>query len=142
MRFLNTKASTLNELPDFYLKCGYGGTFDRTDDVFYAIEGDHIFGVVRISQEHGAFVLRGMQVLPEFRGKHIGRKLLSYMVEQISQINAPCYCLPHNHLAQFYGKAGFINAEPTDVPEFLIKRKLKYEAQGLNIDLLVRLSAP
>ena len=141
MRFLNTKACTLNELPDFYFKCGYGGTFDGSDDVFYAVEDTKVIGVVRIAQEHGAFILRGMQVLPKFRGKHIGRKLLSYMVEQISQFNAPCYCLPHNHLAQFYGEAGFINAEPTDVPEFLIKRKLKYEAQGLSIDLLVRRSA-
>ena len=138
MQLFKCKASELNELSDFYVKCGYGGTFSGSDDVFYVVENDRLSGVVRIALENGILILRGMQVLPTLRGKQIGRKLLSYMVDNISQIKAPCYCLPHDHLARFYGDAGFIMADPKDVPEFLIKRQLKYTEQGLNIDLMVR----
>ncbi|MFT6925202.1 MAG: GNAT superfamily N-acetyltransferase [Psychromonas sp.] len=138
MQLFKTKASELSELSDFYVKCGYGGTFDGSDDVFYAVEDNCIFAVVRIALEYGVLVLRGMQVLPTLRGQKIGRKLLSYTSDHIAQIKAPCYCLAHHHLVRFYGDAGFIIAEPKDVPEFLIKRKLKYVQQGLNIDLMVR----
>jgi len=138
MQLLKCKASELNELSDFYVKCGYGGTFDGSDDVFYVVENDRLSGVVRIALENGILILRGMQVLPTLRGKQIGRKLLRYMVDNISLIKAPCYCLPHNHLIRFYGDAGFIIAEPIDVPDFLIKRQLKYTKQGLNIEVMVR----
>ena len=138
MQLFKCKANELNELSDFYVKCVYGGTFDESDDVFYAVERDRLSGVVRIALENGVLILRGMQVLPTLRGKQIGRKLLSFMVDDISQIKAPCYCLPHNHLAKFYGDAGFIMTKPRDVPAFLIKRQLKYTEQGLNIDVMVR----
>lgn len=141
MKFLTSKARQLNELSDFYLQCGYGGTFNDADDLFYVRKGHRLLGVVRISQEDGVFVLRGMQVLPWFRGKHIGRKLLSYMEEKISLFNTPCYCLAHRHLTQFYTEVGFTHTQQTDVPEFLITRKLNYQAQGLNINLLIRLPA-
>ena len=78
MKLFKTKENVLNQLSDFYLECGYGSTFDGSDAVFYAIEAANIIGVVRIAQEHGALVLRGMQVLPKLRDNNVGRKLLNY----------------------------------------------------------------
>jgi N-acetylglutamate synthase-like GNAT family acetyltransferase len=139
IKYLTQKADELSWLASFYDQCGYGGTFEDTDDVYYAIDKqDSVIGVVRIAQEHGAFVLRGMQILPLLRGNHIGLLLLSYLDKSLSPLKAPCYCLAHFHLINFYGKIGFVSAKSDGVPEFLIQRKMEYKGKGLDIALLVR----
>ena len=141
MKFSRNKASTLNWLSDFYVECGYGGTFDSSDDVYYVAENEIVVGVVRIALEHGTFVLRGMQVRPSIRGKKIGRKLLDYLEIQMAQYTSPCFCLPHEHLNSFYGEIGFTPTSSVSVPEFLQKRMSQYAESGLKISLLVRNTA-
>lgn len=138
MQLLQSKARELHQLAAFYLQCNYGGNFDAADDVFYAMEDGGLVAVVRLALESDVLVLRGMQVLPRLRGKQIGRQLLRYMINNISQLKMPCYCLPHTHLLNFYADVGFIIAKAHSSPAFLIKRKLKYTQQGLNIELMVR----
>lgn len=141
--FFTGTAKSLPELADFYKQCGYGGTFDGADDVYYAIENNIIIAVVRIAVENNVLVLRGMQVLPMLRGKQIGPKLLSYMFDNRPESDQPYFCLPHDHLVRFYGAAGFTLVGKTTqseitIPEFLIQRQLKYVAKGLSIELMVR----
>jgi N-acetylglutamate synthase-like GNAT family acetyltransferase len=143
MKFYKSKASTLDWLEKFYAACGYGGSFNDSDDVYFAEQDSTVLGVVRIAKEQGVFVLRGMQVLPEFRGHHLGRKLLSYLTSQISALDSPCFCLPHDHLVSFYSEAGFTPVMPShiSVPDFLHQRQLKYMEKNLNISVLVRIPA-
>lgn len=138
LQLLKAKAYELKKLADFYAVCGYGGTFNSDDTVFYILQDNKLCAVVRIASEQGIPVLRGMQVLPHLRGQHIGKKLLKYMMSKLSPNQLPCYCLPHSHLINFYGEAGFVIAEPSNTPEFLIKRKQSYLQQGLKIELMVK----
>ena len=134
---LNAKASTLNELSDFYMRCGYGGDFSPNDEVFYAKDGNQFIAVVRLALEEGIYILRGMQVLPCLRGNKIGVQLLSYMMENLPAQGRTLFCLPHSHLTAFYERAGFIIAEPKAVPDFLLIRRANYAKKGLNIELMV-----
>jgi len=141
VQLLTSKAYELNGLADFYNCCGYGGTFEATDDVYYALENDRLIAVVRIAKEQGIYVLRGMQVHPSLRGQQLGGKLLRYMLTNISKECFPCYCLPHDHLTRFYGSAGFDVVEDNDnensVPQFLLERQAHYTNKGLKIALMV-----
>ena len=138
MQLLKAKAYELNQLADFYTLCGYGGAFNSEDTVFYLLQNKTLSAVVRIAEEEGHWVLRGMQVLPDLRGQQLGKTLLKYMLPELSQNQRPCYCLPHSHLVRFYGEAGFVIAAPINSPNFLINRKQKYHKQGLSIELMVR----
>jgi hypothetical protein len=55
---------TLAEVESFYSRCGYQGGVSPKDTVITATEGDLIIGVVRLCEEEGVTVLRGMQVTP------------------------------------------------------------------------------
>jgi len=145
MQLLTSKASELTALTDFYTICGYGGTFEAADDVYYALEKDRLIAVVRIAKEQGIYVLRGMQVDPSLRGQQLGGKLLRYMLTNISKECFPCYCLPHEHLTRFYGSAGFDvvedsykdNDNENSIPQFLLERQAHYTSKGLKIALMV-----
>ena len=138
LQLLKAKAYEMKKLADFYAVCGYGGTFNDDDTVFYMLQNNGLCAVVRIAVEETYLVLRGMQVLPDLRGQQIGQKLLKYMMSELSQNQLPCYFLPHSHLIRFYGEAGFVIADPKNTPNFLINRKQKYHEQGLSIELMVR----
>jgi predicted N-acetyltransferase YhbS len=59
-------------------------------------------------------VLRGMYVHPEHIGKGIGSGLLKAIEPVLAETNS--YCIPFDHLFDFYGKAGFSRIEPNDAP--------------------------
>lgn len=138
MKFSRHSASALNWLSDFYHECGYGGTFDCSDEVYFVTENSHVLGVVRIANEHGFFVLRGMQILPQMRGQKIGQQLLIYLANQIESNISPLYCLPHQHLNSFYSHIGFKSADQNLAPAFLTKRMEYYLNCGHKISLLIR----
>ena len=138
MELLKAQAHELPHLTDFYIESGYGCTFNSDDTVFYVLQDNKLCAVARIASEQGIQVLRGMQVLPHLRGQRIGKKLLKYMMSKLSSNQLPCYCLPHSYLINFYGEAGFVIAEPSNTPDFLIKRKQTYLQQGLKIELMVK----
>lgn len=82
-------------------------------------------GVVRLVEEQGVLVLRGMYVLADLRGHGIGRELLRRAVDAIGE--RVCYCLPYAHLLPFYGERGF-SPEPSGVgPPHLLSRLAEYE---------------
>ncbi|MCG8416224.1 MAG: GNAT family N-acetyltransferase [Pseudomonadales bacterium] len=136
MQLQSCKADTASWLKEFYQKSGYDRPVSGNDDLYYAEENDRKIGVLRISYEHGHSVLRGMQVLEEFRGQGIGTKLLSF-VEQFLGAD-PVYCIPRDHLIEFYGKIGFSVIDPEDAPEFLAERLNSYIENGLNVLIMRR----
>lgn len=82
-------------------------------------------GIVRLVRENEVSVLRGMQVHPAYQKKGIGSQLLHALEKEI---NDTCYCLAHEWLENFYGKAGFQRIDDTELPEFLHQHLLKYRA--------------
>lgn len=119
------------EAQAFYAACGYGGAaIQPTDRVVLARSDGQIVGVGRLSDEGGAWCLRGMQVAPSFRGSGIGRRVLDTLVVHMQ--NAACWCLPYTHLAGFYGRAGF-EQRHANMPGHLQSRLDRYRARGMDV---------
>ena len=120
-----------------YDVCGYRGGLSDTDIVLAALSAQRLLGAVRLCREQGVFVLRGMQVQPDFRRIGIGTKLLRACERRLG--NRTCYSIPWRHLEGFYGAAGFHVCEPARAPEFLALRHSRYLTSGMNVVLMVRL---
>lgn len=110
------------------------------DRVLVATNHGSVVGAVRLCPEHGVIVLRGMQVLPEFRRMGVGTGLLRESVARIG--SAICYTIPWRHLERFYGSAGFRRCVPSEAPPFLSARIEDYSSRGMDVILMVRFSLP
>lgn len=130
------KAGAAIWLDEFYQQAGYLRAVSKEDDVYYAEKNGQKLGVVRVSNEHGYPVLRGMQILESYRGRGIGSELLEFLQESIGP--EPMFCIPNDHLVNFYGKIGFSEIEPGDAPEFLAERLNGYLLNGLKVLIMMR----
>jgi dihydroneopterin triphosphate diphosphatase len=120
----------------FYTEAGYDGGLSKGDIVLIAEVGGALVGAVRLAQEHGVRVLRGMQVTPAHQHRGVGKALLQRLVELVG--SEPCFCLLHVHLIGFYGGAGFAQANHAELPEFLQQRLEQCLAQGEKVVPMVR----
>ena len=120
----------------FYAEAGYDGSLSKDDTVLIAEANGLLVGAVRLAQEHGVLVLRGLQVAPAYQHQGVGKALLQRLVELLG--SAPCFCLPYVQLTGFYGGAGFAQANHAELPEFLQQRLAQYLAQGKNVVPMVR----
>lgn len=130
------RAGELDEVADFYEGLGYGGGMRPADTVLLARTEDGVVGAVRLCEEGGLLVLRGTYVAEELRGTGIGSALVSAAVARAG--GRACWCVPHAHLVDFYGRAGFVEVSATDAPEFLVERSDRYRAGGQVVTLMVR----
>jgi len=129
----------LARIASFYQAAGYGGGVSAADVTFAACMDGRLSGVVRLCDEHGVIVLRGMQVAPEFQRQGIGRALLAHCIPWLDR--GAAWCLPYDHLTGLYGEAGFEPAPPDALPAFLSERLAGYLASGQRV-LAMRRSAP
>ena len=116
----------LAEVGEFYDTVGYRGGVSPADTTLIARGSGRLLGAVRLCTEGGVIVLRGMQVDPAFQGKGVGRALLSHCMPYLDKKAA--YCVPYDHLANFYGRVGFVETPPELLPEFLAARLAEYVA--------------
>lgn len=130
-----TKAQ-LPEVTQFYRTNGYGADVSAGDHVLIAEVEEKIVGVVRVCEEGGTVVLRGMHVMHELQGRGIGTALLSQAAEAIG--GRSCYCVPYAHLQSFYSRIGFHMAGPERTPVFLRRRREEYRARGLDVVVMFR----
>ena len=121
----------LEEIAGFYKSRGYDHQIDAHDDFHSAWINNQIAGVVRLVEEQGTVVLRGMQVHPDFQKRGVGRVLLRQLDQAIG--GRECYCIPYSHLQDFYGMIGFKTLEDKDAPNFLQERVQKYRQKSLNV---------
>jgi GNAT superfamily N-acetyltransferase len=119
-----------------YAAWGYRGTITPRDVILMAERGNELVGLVRMVPEEGTLVLRGMYVRPSDRRSGIGRKLLSAATLWLGA--RECYCVPYEHLEDFYGQGGFQRCDVPTAPPFLQKRLEDYCDRGLNVLLLRR----
>lgn len=121
----------LDAIKAFYAACGYPGPTEPNDEVVLAKDDGVIVGVVRLVDEAGVRLLRGMYVGPGLQRRGIG----SRMLERFEQLldarrvdEAFLTCGPH--LAEFYGRIGFRLAGPSITPpDFLVKRRDGYTSR-------------
>jgi len=138
MKIHIAKASDVSDLEAFYRITNYGGSVAPADRVAYMTEEDKIIGVGRLSEEEGVFVLHGMRVLGEHRGRGVGAAILNSLACEGN--NRDCYCLPYSYLQQFYATKGFGKIAPSEAPDFLRERVRDYHTRGLDVILMKRKS--
>jgi N-acetylglutamate synthase-like GNAT family acetyltransferase len=125
-----------SEITSFYLGVGYSCQLHESDLVIQARENGEVVGAVRLCQEKGKLVLRGMYVSEAKRGSGIGTALLRAASDEIS--HRECWCIPYTYLTQLYGRAGFEEAPKYAEPRFLLDRLARYSRKGKSVVLLVR----
>ena len=124
----------------FYQEAGYVGGVDPADEVILAEEEGRIIGVLRLCQEQGTLVLRGMRVQEGWQRQGVGTRLLQVANERIGV--QTCYGLPHPHLEELYGRIGFVPMKPTSAPRFLRLRQAEYRERGVETLLMKKASKP
>lgn len=121
-------AEDLDRARRFYRSRGYGGGIRPEDTVLLAERDGRLVGVVRLAPEHGAVVLRGMQVDPACQRRRIGTRLLAAIADELGERD--CFCIPYVHLVHFYGQIGFRPIEPGAAPAFLAERLAEYRRRA------------
>jgi GNAT superfamily N-acetyltransferase len=121
----------LAEISEFYRRVGYGAGVSAADLTLAARVDGRLAGALRLCEEGGVIVLRGMQVAPECQRRGVGHALLARCLPWLDRGEA--YCLPYDHLAGFYGRAGFKPAPSNTLPPFLGARLAGYRLAGRRV---------
>ncbi len=123
--------SDYEDIAALYAEAGYGASPDPADLVIVAKSDGQLAGVVRLCQEHGVTVLRGMQIRIDLQRQGIGAKMLAVCWAYLDQRES--YCLPYSHLVSFYGAAGFTVVNDGSLPDFLSRRLASYVSGGRDV---------
>ena len=91
----------LSAVQKFYSEMEYSGGLNPSDRLVIAKEESRIIGVLRVCEEQGHLLLRGMRVRPDRRGQGIGELMLAVAETVIGQ--RTCYGLAYPDLVAFYG---------------------------------------
>lgn len=100
-----------------------GDTHDMNASQFVvARDGDKLVGCVRLKDlQNNVFELASLVVLEQYRGQNIGKSLLEKLLKQNK--TRPVYLLCFADRKGFYDKCGFVDVDPTNLPEVL---KIEY----------------
>ena len=120
---------------NFYTERQYAGGIGPEDAVLFAERDGELVGIVRLAEEEGVVVLRGMQVHPKFQRQGIGKRLFAAVAQELD--DRDCFCIPYAHLVGFYGEIGFHVIEPAEAPAFLRLRLEKYQNRGDGKEYLI-----
>ena len=102
-----------------------------------AEDGRQLIGVVRLSNEHGHWVLRTMRVKESYRRQGIGKQMLE-IFEFLLPLHGECYCLPYAHLTAFYSRIGFEIIPAQEAPQHLQARHHRYSEEGQDVCVMKR----
>lgn len=125
---------------EFYSEQQYSGGLNPSDRLIIAEEEDEIIGVLRVCEEHGYLLLRGMRVRHDMRRQGIGKRMLDLADTVIG--HRTCYALAYPHLLTFYGRIGFASVDFSRGPVFLQARWANYRERGVDTVLIKRSAAP
>jgi N-acetylglutamate synthase-like GNAT family acetyltransferase len=117
---LRETAADFTDVQAFYASVGYFQAITADCVVISAKAEDKIVGAVRLSQESGVLVLRGMQIAQSYQRQGIGTRMLWVLSKFIG--SQECFCLPHAWLEGFYGIIGFAKIEDAEAPPHLLER--------------------
>jgi N-acetylglutamate synthase-like GNAT family acetyltransferase len=120
----------------FLRREGYAHSMEESDRLFVSELADEVVGAVRLCQEEGVLVLRGMRVRSDVRRRGVGTHLLR-RVALAAQLEA-CYCIPYRWLIPFYAQVGFREVTAEQVPAFIASRNAKYVNDGLDVVMMYR----
>jgi N-acetylglutamate synthase-like GNAT family acetyltransferase len=125
MQFLTKSAAEVSDrVNTFYKNAGRPTKkLEPNDQVVMAILDDEIVGVVRLCFEQDHYVLRTMQVHPEFQRQGVGQQILNHFEVVLNEQKImKSYCFAFAHLEDFYGRIGYKKIENSEAPLFLQQR--------------------
>jgi N-acetylglutamate synthase-like GNAT family acetyltransferase len=128
--------SDVGRVNDFYTSQRRSRGAETADFLLLAESDNLVVGVVRLCQEQGYLMLRGMLIERDHRRKGLGVRMLRDLEKRLR--DQDCYCIPYAHLIPFYGIIGFQAVEDDEVPDFLSGRLAKYQ-HNLNDPKIQRL---
>lgn len=123
----------------FYAENHYNQPVSPRDRIMVLEHEGKIHAALRVCQESGCSVLRGMRVSPAFQRQGLGSQLMAYFAEVTG--NESCYCIAHAYLGGFYGQVGFEEIKTELTPEFLVARLKRYRIE-LGLDVILLYKAP
>ncbi len=118
----------------FYHANGYQPSLGPSDRILVALDCGELCGALRLCEEGGVLLLRGMRVSQPFQRQGIGSRLLRAAEELIG--DRACFCIAHRHLESFYSRAGFHRAGGQQAPPFLRERCAGYMREH-PVDVLI-----
>jgi|GEM_PF-859093 len=120
-------------LQRFYKQNGYKGKPGGKDQIWCLMDTEQqIVAAVRLCQQAGELILRGVWVDKQLRGKGLGAELLSQLAA--TGTLTECYCFPYVGLEGFYQQAGF-EVVPT-APAQLNSLLERYNRKGEQVCLM------
>jgi adenylate kinase family enzyme/N-acetylglutamate synthase-like GNAT family acetyltransferase len=123
----------------FFASLGRPTTARSSDYFFVALAGKEVLGVVRYCVEEGTHMLRGMLIAERARRQGVGMALLKAFDFHLRKLHiAPVFCLPHAHLASFYGAIGFQQVPDKEAPAFLRERVALYRENQMPDVIVMR----
>lgn len=117
-----------------YREAGYPGGVGPQDRLFVAVSDRLVVGAFRLVREHHLLVLRGMRVTADRRAQGIGSRLL----DELRDLDEPCYLISHARLEGFYGRVGFVAVPDAAAPAFLRARAREYRGRGVDVIVMRR----
>ena len=133
-------AADLPAVAELYREWNYRAKALPEDLLVVAEHESRVVGVVRRAIEHSHHVLRGMRVQPALQRSGVGTRMLKLFVEELG--DHECFALPYVHLLGFYGQVGFREIPTAEAPQHLVERLASYRAEGLDMTIIRRPSAP
>lgn len=128
-------ASQLQRVRDFYRLTGYNGGLGPSDVVVGAARGDELIGAVRLANEQGTQVLRGMRIKPQLQRQGIGKQILEEV--RLLLQGKECFAIAFAHLEDFYGRIGFRKIDEQQAPAFLRERIATYRQRNPQRDFIL-----
>lgn len=128
------RTATPRDLPSvaqFYRDVGYGSEISEDDSLLVAEDATGLVAAVRLCEEFGVVVLRGMHVAPDLQRAGVGTQLLAAAAKAIG--GRACFCVPYSHLQRFYAQIGFRTLKDAEAPGFLRARAEGYRANGYEV---------
>ncbi|AHZ84798.1 hypothetical protein Bb109J_c2104 [Bdellovibrio bacteriovorus] len=111
----------------FYEQEGKTHRARDTDLFFAAFIENTIVGICRFCIEENTPLLRSMIVHAPLRSQKIGAKILERFAQYLDENNHhPTYCIPYDHLENFYGLIGFKILKEEEATAFLQDRIQTY----------------
>ncbi|MCO5143107.1 MAG: GNAT family N-acetyltransferase [Oligoflexia bacterium] len=131
--------SIASEMQSFYLT-NKSSSIPRESDLYFILrENNKIVASVRFCVEYEHCLLRTMLVDSKHRKQGLGSILLTRFNEYLEQEKIiKTYCLPYEHLKNFYAKIGFRQITEQNIPQFLNRRMSEYKNQGLIVICMER----
>jgi len=123
----------LAEANRVYAKERFAASAPGRDRTFGVVEGGELVALGRITEhEDGALELGGFWTRPDRRGAGLARRMVAHAIAQLPA-GRTVWCLPFDHLLDFYRSFGIVEPEETFIPPASIaarSRRCREDACG------------